>query len=154
MNPALDRIEDKLPAIPRRIFRLNRTIADTTYQMVSRSTCALYNAAADVAKTANTGAKTVTGQARAATSRVASDATRGVREVTGQVRAQTDRTLTKAEAVATDLVDDSIDEVEDVVAPNAEWTREALYDLAQVREIEGRSSMSKAELIRALNADR
>ncbi|MEL6421263.1 MAG: Rho termination factor [Pseudomonadota bacterium] len=36
--------------------------------------------------------------------------------------------------------------------PYEEWTREALYDRAQELEIDGRSSMDKAELIEALRA--
>jgi hypothetical protein len=48
--------------------------------------------------------------------------------------------------------EDSADEDEEV-PPYAEWTKKELYAEADDRDIDGRSSMSKAELVAALEAD-
>lgn len=42
---------------------------------------------------------------------------------------------------------------EEVVKPYKEWLKAELYAEAEAREIEGRSSMTKAELVEALEAD-
>lgn len=112
-------------------------------------------AASTTADDATKGAKQVAGQARAAVSTTADDATKGAKQVAGQARAQgkiasrqlgdvVDRTAQKATA-AVDPRPGSGTSYED-------WTRSELYERAKELDIDGRSSMSKKQLIAALRS--
>jgi hypothetical protein len=149
----LDRLEANLPAVPARVVRLQRTLAGAWYDRTS----ALFNAFADSTKTfletARVSGKTVTGQARDAAEDVASTARTGARRVTGQAQAQGRRISDTASAKTTQLLDKAIDAVDDRPGsgtPYEQWTKADLLERATELEIEGRSTMNKAQLIKAL----
>lgn len=99
--------------------------------------------------------RTVVGQARSAIRRTGEQADHGAREVAGQVEAQGERVA----AVAAEETDAALADAERAVSdrpspgvPYEEWTRQQLYERAQELEIDGRASMTKAELIDALRS--
>ena len=190
----LDRVEHALPTIPARLFRLQRTIAGTTYdrsvstfKAVTDSTKAVLDVARvsgktvtgqtraateDVAKATRTGVNTVVGQARSATARVTETARTNARTVGGQATAQGRKVSKQANREATGLIDAAIEAVEgDVDAavtgaetaadraaattpgsskPYEQWTKAELLERAKELDIDGRSGMSKGQLIKAL----
>lgn len=106
-----------------------------------------------VAAAAGRAGRTVVGQARAALRRTGAEAENGAREVAGQAEAQGEQVA----EVASDAVDGVLTEAERAVddrpapgVPYEDWTRQQLYERAQELDIEGRASMTKAELIDAL----
>jgi hypothetical protein len=118
-------------------------------------------AGADVLGTATTGARQVADQAQAAGTRVAKSARTGARVVSGQANAQGRRLSATAQRETTDLLDSAIDAVEDADEvddtpgsgrPYEQWTKAELLERARQLDIEGRSGLSKKELIEALRA--
>lgn len=102
---------------------------------------------------ATTGVKEVAGQARSVAARTGSEAEKGVKEVAGQAEAQGERVADEASDAAEAVVGAAERAVDDRPAPGVayeEWTRQQLYERAQERRIEGRATMTKAELISAL----
>ena len=122
------------------------------------------------ASTVAGGVRRTTGQARAAAERVADTVARGVKETTGQARANIDRSTasakrgvaeTRGQAVAQsrrvanaagDNVEGALDDAKVAADPDqlSKMTKAELYERAQDLDIEGRSAMTKAELIGAI----
>jgi hypothetical protein len=150
------------------------TVSNVTSSAARTATGQARSAADRTASTAATGARTVAGQARSAADRTASTAATGARTVAGQARAagsdavetarstgraaagqataQARRVADAAEGEAEALLDDAADAI-DPDTPLEGLTKEELYERAQDRDIEGRSTMSKRELVSALRAD-
>jgi len=171
INVQLDRIEANLPTIPARLFHLQRSLANTAYDRtvgvvsaVSESTRSLF----DVTRLSG---RTVTGQARAATSQVATTARAGARTVAGQAAAQSRKVAGTASGEAQKLIDGAIDQVEgdvetvadvaDKAARSVEdrpgsgrryeqWTKAELLERAKELDVEGRTGLNKRQLIAAL----
>lgn len=111
------------------------------------------SAATRTAKTATDGARQVTGQAKSAVRRSATTVGDGASEVSGQARAQSARIAEAVEDQTEALVDDATEAVDPDarnVASFHDLTKAELYAKAQERDIEGRASMSKSELVAAL----
>lgn len=122
------------------------------------------------ADSVSTGAKTVAGQAEAQARRVGDSITTGAKTVAGQARAQSTRaadtvsnaaktvagqatdSARRAAETARDEVEDGLDEARVALESDelATLTKAELYERAQDLDIDGRSGMSKAELISAL----
>jgi diadenosine tetraphosphatase ApaH/serine/threonine PP2A family protein phosphatase len=138
--------------LPSKIMRLNRDIVIN----VAGATASVVKAAVDsvgrVLGVSRTAGKTVTGQTRSVVERTATTAQHGAREVFGQADAQGSMVASTVTEEAHRVVDDATAAVEDrpTRRPYEEWTRAQLYDRAQELEVEGRGSMTKAELIEAL----
>ena len=101
--------------------------------------------------TARSSGKTVTGQARAAGTNVVDTARAGGRQVAGQAEAQGRRMSGTVQRETEQLLDSAIDAVggsDDIDYDT--WTKAELLERAQELDIEGRSQMSKQELIDAL----
>lgn len=129
LNPTLDRIESKLPLVPRRVFRLQRTLAGVGI-FVGRSILSTLGVATD---------------------RVEASARTGVKTVAGQARAEAEQTAEVAEAEASSALGRATRAIEGESAARLEdWTKAELYERAQELDIEGRSSMSKKQLVTAL----
>jgi hypothetical protein len=150
----LDQLEADLPALPSRAIGLTRATA----QRVNATAAAVAN---DVGRqlgrfgsTADDALATTTGQAKSAVERTAATARRTTNEAVGQARAQSRRTGGAAEQAATALLDDATRAVEPdgdgKPAALDDWTKAELYERAQELDIDGRSSMTKRELVRAL----
>jgi hypothetical protein len=173
----LDRLEAALPPVSARVFRLQRAIAGNVCDRLSAVTGAMTDstknfvdtarlsgktvtgqtraAGADVIGTATTGARQVAGQAQAAGTRVAKSARTGARTVSGQANAQGRRLSATAQRETTELLDSAIDAVDDTPGsgrPYEQWTKAELLERARQLDIEGRSGLSKKELIKALRA--
>lgn len=152
----LDQLESDLPALPSRALGLTRATA----QRVNSTAAAVAN---DVGRqlgrfgsTADDALATSVGQARSAVERTSATAKRTTKEAVGQARAQGKRTGKAAEQAATALLDDATKAVDpdDDARPASydNWTKAELYERAQELDIDGRSSMSKRELVRALRS--
>jgi len=104
---------------------------------------------------ASTSAKQVVGQARSASAKTVDQASKGVKEVVGQARAQGSSAGKELDDVVEHTADRAIDAVDPHPSsgtPYEQWSKAELYERAQELEIEGRSGMSKSELITALRA--
>lgn len=150
----LDQLEASLPAIPARALGLSRAT-------VRRVNATASDIADDVGRqfgrfssTASTALSTTTGQARSAVERTSETARRTTKEATGQARAQARITAQAAERSTTALLDDATRAVEPESdgrpASLDKWTKAELYERAQELDIDGRSSMSKRDLVRAI----
>ena len=150
----LDALEAQLPPIPSRaigltratVHRVNTTAADVANDVgrqVGRFT-----------STAGTAFSTSLGQARSAVERTTAMARRTTNETVGQARAQGKRTATAAQSSATALLDDATRAIEPdgdgKPASLDNWSKADLYERAQELDIEGRSSMSKRQLVTAI----
>ncbi len=86
--------------------------------------------------------------------RVETSARTGVKTVSGQAKAQAARTADRAEVEAASLLGRATRSVEgDSSEPLVDWTKADLYERAQELDIEGRSSMSKKQLVAALRSN-
>jgi hypothetical protein len=107
-----------------------------------------------VTSTAQSAVSTTVGQTRSAVERTARTAKNTGAEATGQARAQARRTAKQAQRSSTALLDDATRAVEpsDDGRPASldDWTKTQLYERAQELDLDGRSSMSKKQLIRGL----
>ena len=155
-NDQLDRLEASLPPIPARILRLQRSLADAACERISAVVSAVAGSTKQFLDTARVSGKTVTGQARAAGDDVLTTARTGARTVAGQASAQGSRVSKAAATEATSLLDSAIDAVEDDQPgsgrPYEQWTKAQLVERAKELDIDGRSGMSKGDLIAALRA--
>jgi hypothetical protein len=131
LTDTLDRIETRLPLIPRRVLRLQRSVLGAGMS-VGRSIFSALASSSD---------------------RVGSSARSGIKTVAGQARAEAEQTsdVTKTEAssalgrAARAFDGDSTERLE-------QWTKADLYERAQELGIDGRSKMSKGELVSALRS--
>lgn len=119
-----------------------RSVASVVADGVSAATAAARDAGA-----------TVVGQTRSAVSRTTATARTGAKEVAGQTRAQGKRAAERVDQAANRTVDRATNVVENAPAPGTpyeSWTKEQLYERAQSLDIDGRSTMNKQQLIKAL----
>ena len=175
LTTRLDEFEARLPALPARIFKLQRAIAAANYDRtvafwtaIGSSTKSFFETALtagktvtgqaraagdDVASSVRTGVNTVVGQARAAGTDVVKTARTGANTVSGQATAQGKRVSKKAGSEATKLVDSAIDAVEDTVedvedvvdvdeapgsgTPYEQWTKAELVERAKELKVTG-----------------
>lgn len=104
---------------------------------------------------ATNGAQDVAEHTRSAVDRTVGEAKSGAKQVAGQARAQGRQASEKVDRVAARTADRAVDAVDRSPSsgtPYESWTKDELYERAQELEIEGRSTMSKDELITALRA--
>lgn len=132
-----------------------RRTADTAGAAAKQAAGQARSATKRTADTASAAAKQVAGQARAAAKNTGDTAVEGAKEVRGQVLAQGERAADQIDDAANQAVDRAIDVVDDSPAPGTpyeQWTKEQLYNRAQELDIDGRSSMSKSQLVKALRS--
>jgi methyl-accepting chemotaxis protein len=178
LTQRLDQLENRLPPLPAKSFAFGRATVRRTNDVVVSVVSDVARRMDTVVKTARTGARTTTGQARSAVDRTAQMAETTAKQTAGQAKSAVKRTSKVAEtttkqtigqakrqaaatAAATqdatgELLDDATATVDPDAAPRGiayeEWTKSDLYDRAQVLDIDGRSGMSKRELIAALRS--
>jgi hypothetical protein len=152
----LDRLEAELPAVPAKALGLGRATAHRVNSTASGVANDVGRQLSRLSSTASTALSTTVGQARSAVDRTSTMANRTSKETIGQARAQSKRTVTAAERSTTALLDDAARAVEPdgdgKPASLDDWTKADLYDRAQELDIEGRSSMGKRELARAIRS--
>ena len=134
------------------VDRTSSTAQRTTKETIGQARSAVGRTSSTAQRT---GRQTV-GQARSAVERTSSTARRTSKETIGQARAQAKITGKAARQSATALFDDATRAIEPdgdgKPAAIDDWTKAELYERAQELDIDGRSSMSKVELVRALRS--
>jgi hypothetical protein len=152
----LDRLEAELPTIPSKALGLTRATAHRVNSTASDVATDVGRQLERFGSTASAALSTSVGQTRSAVERTSSTARRTSKEAIGQTRAQTKRTGRAAETSATALLDDAARAIEPdgdgKPASLDDWTKADLYERAQELDIDGRSSMSKRELVRAIRS--
>jgi hypothetical protein len=147
LTQRLDQIEHRLPLIPAKSFALGRATVRRTNDIVVSVVSDVARRMDRVVNTARIGARTTTGQARSAVERTSKMA---------EARRQASATGAAGRAATADLLDDATATIDPDASPRGiayeQWTKSDLYDRAQELDIEGRSGMSKRQLIAALRS--
>ena len=139
--------------LPRKIIELNRNLVHRSAETAGGAVRVVTDSASRVADASLVAGRTVVGQTRAAIDRTVSATRQGRAEVSGQVEAQGAAVADTVDHEANRVVDRATDAVDGVPAPGTpyeQWTREQLYQRAQELDVDGRSTMSKAQLVEAL----
>lgn len=151
LDQTLDRIEEKLPAVPRASFRLQRAVADRSMTAMQVFADRLEESGSAIGRVMAVGVKTVAGTARWVTERTAETFATGLRTLGGQTRAQAARTRKVIADEVEDVTDDLTERVEKAEREDlATMSKADLYEKAQELDIDGRSAMSKDELVAAI----
>ncbi len=152
----LDRLETDLPAVPAKAIGVTRAVVHRVNGTAADVANDVGRQLGQLTTTATAAWSTSIGQARSAVERTSSTARRTSKETIGQARAQTKRTGAAAQTATTALLDDAARAIDPDgdgrPASLQDWSKAELYERAQELEIEGRSSMSKPELVRALRS--
>ena len=168
----LDRLEDRLPALPAAGLRFQRALAARSCAMANGLAKTWWGSIGETADRAGTATATVVGTGQAAAERATEAVAAAARQVVGQTEAQTRAVVDRAEQELTEAADATAQMADRAVAdatravdaatvaadPERTPTGDAYQDLtkaelarrARALEIEGRSRMSKDELIAAL----
>ena len=150
LTARLDDLESSLPAIPSKVLAASRAGARHVNDTVASVVRNVTGRADTVGSSVATSAKTASGQMGAQARRAASAATAGAKTTAGQVRAEAGQSATTVRRE----VEAGLDDAQLAMDPDdlATLTKSELYDRAQDLDIEGRSSMTKAELVRAIQS--
>lgn len=156
LTQRLDDLEQRLPLIPSKSVALGRATVRRTNDVVGSMVSDLARRIDTVVRTARTGTRTTVGQAKSAVERTAKMAESTAEQTAGQATSQIATTADTAREATGELLDDAIAATDPDAIPRGiayeEWTKSDLYDRAQALDIDGRSSMTKRELIDALRA--
>jgi hypothetical protein len=152
----LDEFESNLPSIPARALGLGRAATRRVFDTTGTVASTIARQCDNVLGTASTSAKTATGQARSGATRTAKTAATAVKQTAGQARAEVTQTVDAGVEATERLLDAGTRAVDPDLpnsgAPYETWTKEQLYHRAQDLDIDGRSSMTKKQLVSALRA--
>lgn len=141
--------------VARKMYDFNKAVVvasmDTTRTVIG----AVGDGVSSAVKTLRDSGSTVAGQTRSAVDRTVDQASTGAKEVAGQARAQGKQASSRLDEIADRTARRATSAVDGKPAtgtPYEEWTKGELYERAQELDIDGRSGMSKPELIKALRA--
>ena len=153
----LEDVEAKMPELPKKAFAFNRVAAERFAAQARRNNDLVLDAVRPVVKVADTGVRTVVGTTRWAVEQTAHAAATGARSVFGQTKAQVKRTATTFNDEAVDFVGEATKRIvatEKSIehAALTSMTKAELYQMAQDIDIEGRADMTRAQLIKAIEA--
>jgi len=152
----LDDLEESLPSIPSKGLTLTRASARRVIDTSADVVCTVRRAVDSVWNTAATSTRTSVGQASSAVSRTAKMAGDTARQTAGQIRAETAQTVDAATQATERLLDEGSRAIDpdrpNPGVPYGQWTKAQLYDRAQELDLDGRSSMTKKQLVAALRA--
>lgn len=157
-------VERRLPALPAAGVKLQRSVNERVRSVMDQGADTMVDSLGTVAGSTKTAADTVVGTVRWVTGRTVDTAVVGAKTAAGQAKAQAgsvvDTMTDEAQAVADEMVDlaeqttEAVADAAEAMAPDYdEMTKAELYDLAQDRDLDGRSTMNKAQLVKALCAD-
>lgn len=174
----LEQIEANVPELPKKVVAYNRVVAERMFEQARKNNEYVVDAVRPVVKVADTGARTVVGTAKWAAEQTADTAgtgvrtvvdqvrtqveqttdtaTTGARTVVGQARAQVERTVATFGNQAGDVVTDTTKNVTKAAKSTerkalASMKKDELLKIAQDLDIDGRTKMTKAQLIAAIN---
>ena len=156
LSRRLDRLEEELPTVPSKAIGLTRATAHRVNSTASEVANDVGRQLGRLSSTAGTALSTTVGQAaRRSIARRRWQVARARRRPAKRERRASERARA-AERSTTALLDDATRAIEpdgdDKPASLDDWTKADLYERAQALDIDGRSSMSKRELVRALRA--
>ncbi len=156
LTDRLDQLETSLPSVPAKSLAFGRATARRVIDTTSDVAGTIGRRLDSVRSTAATSAKTSVGQATSAVNRTAKVAGDTARQTAGQVRAEAEQTIDAATQAAEQLLDDGAQAVDpdrpNPGVPYSQWSKAQLYERAQQLDVDGRSSMSKKQLVTALRA--
>ncbi len=156
LSQRLDQLENRLHPLPAKSFALGRATVRRTNDVVVSVVSDVARRMDAVVNTARTGVRTTAGQTKSAVERTTKMAETTAKQTVGQAKQQATATATAARNATGELLDDATATVDPDAAPRGiayeEWTKSDLYDRAQELDIDGRSSMSKRQLINALRS--
>ena len=174
----LEQIEANVPTLPKKVVAYNRVVAERVFEQARKNNEYVVDAFRPVVKVADTGVRTVVGttkwavgqttdtastgvrsvvdQARTQAEQTADTATTGVRSVVGQARAQAGRTVSTFNERTSELINDTTKNVTKAAKSTerkalASMKKGELLKIAQDLDIDGRTKMTKAQLIAAIN---
>ena len=141
--------------VARKMYDFNKAVVSTSLQTTRTVLGAVGEGVSSAVKTLRDSGSTVVGQSRSAVDRTVTQASTGVKEVAGQARAQGDRASAQLDEIADRTARRATAAVSDTPSSGTryeDWTKDELYERAQELDVEGRSGMSKSQLIKALRA--
>lgn len=135
LNTELDSLQDKAPPVVGSWIKLNRAIARRVTALMGTTLSGLSGSATKVAGTASTSARKVAGTTESSAKRFVNTAKSEVADLSEDATERLDASHLAARKVA-----------------YQQMTKTELYDRAQDLDIEGRSQMTKSQLVGALCA--
>jgi hypothetical protein len=153
LTAQLDRLEEALPNLSGRIFRLQRAVAGATYDQLTDATSTVVDATRRFLSTARISGRTVAGQTRAAGADFVDTARRNTNQVVGQAKAQGRHVRASADREVTDVIDAALEAVDETPSrgrPYEAWTKAELLNRAKELDVPGRYGLNKKQLIVAL----
>lgn len=153
LTRTLDRLETDLPDIAAKSVALSRATVRRTTSTTAAVLTGFHDLATAIGRSVSVASKTACGQAKSASNRAAKDVRNAAAETIGQARAQAGAVADSIESETSELLDDAVDAVDPAtVDPNSldDLSKSELYERARVADIEGRSSMTKDDLVAAL----
>lgn len=141
--------------VPRKMYEVNKAVVSASIDTTKNVLHAVGDGVSNAVKTLRDSGATVAGQGRSAADRTATSVSRNARETIGQARAQGERASRRIDEITDRTarrVTAAVDDSPSTGTPYEDWTKAELYERAQELDIDGRSTMSKPELIDALRA--
>ena len=135
------------------MYDFNKALVEASFDTTKHVLGAVGDGVSNAVKTVRDTGATVVGQTRSAVDRTATQASTGVKEVTGQARAQSERATARLDEIADRTArraTAAVDGSPSSGTPYEQWTKADLYERAQELDVDGRSGMSKPQLIAAL----
>ncbi len=145
INANLDKLEANLPVPFDSMLHLQRTIWDTAYTMTKVAGESVNEASEAIIEQAKASAERLKETFNKQSEAVQEDFTR-MTEATRHAVTDVAKTVERTN----DKVADTVSNLADEAADYSAWTKDELYDRAQELNIEGRSGMSKSELVKAV----
>jgi hypothetical protein len=145
------RIESRLPALPASMVRVYTTSVERSAETATVARAKIMSVGKTVARADIRAAKTVIGQTRSAIDRTIDFTSNRIAEVRGQASYQAGAAAGTTNSALVDMVDEANEQIASV-KPLSAMTKTELYEMAQDADVEGRSDMSKSELVDALSA--
>ncbi len=171
LNARLDEVEKDLPAVPKAALRLNRAVTERVFDGSGRVGSVVVETFEDLTEAANNTYKSITKNAQFdvdrfvdAATKLAEDtfefATSSVKTVAGQFGVAVDKAegaVVKTNTSVAKSVNKTARKVEasEIKAEKKALTKKTkaeLYEMAKGLDVDGRATMSKGELVKALAA--
>jgi cell division septum initiation protein DivIVA len=149
----LDELEKRLDGVPAQMIALGRAMTDRTIDTGSAAARDLRQRFDDLLSVAESSSATVLAQLRSSVGRAAEATGRLAKEAAGQAHAQVRRVVEATGEATSRMLEDAtrvVDPGDDRTGRLEQWTKSDLYDRARELDIEGRSAMSKPDLVRAI----
>lgn len=146
---------DMMTTLPRKVYEVNKAVVSASIGTTKTMLNAFGDGVSTAVKTLRDSGANVAGQGRSAAERTMTTASRNARETVGQARAQGDQASARLDDIAertTRRMTAAVDDSPSTGTPYEEWTKSELYERAQELDIDGRSGMSKRQLITALRS--